>query len=146
MRIESRCSLVAPLPFVLSSRIHSFSRSVHATRAVSIHGILRLPSRCNERYIKEADRTAYDVGKSLVVTYIIHTISGRVCRLGPQLRSRLHTRHQIGKNLQQDSAVGPDGFLTRVVHNEKEGNIALQDISYDIQSFLKWRCQNSVSL
>ncbi|KYM82307.1 hypothetical protein ALC53_07310 [Atta colombica] len=53
---------------------------------------------------------------------------------------------QIGKNLQQDFAVGPDGFLTRVVHNEKEGNIALQDISYDIQSFLKWRCQNSVSL
>ncbi|EGI59782.1 hypothetical protein G5I_12069 [Acromyrmex echinatior] len=39
---------------------------------------------------------------------------------------------RIGKNFQQDSMTRPGGFLTRVVHNGKEGYIALQDISYVI--------------
>ncbi|TGZ56706.1 hypothetical protein DBV15_08147 [Temnothorax longispinosus] len=40
---------------------------------------------------------------------------GRVRRLGPELTSHLHARHQIGKNPQRDSVAGaPRGSPTRV--------------------------------
>lgn len=126
-RAACRRSLVAPLRFssFLPEFILGVGRFTHATCFVYTDRMLRLSPRRNVRYVDESGRVASilpaRVGKSLVVAYIIHTISGRVCRLGPELTSCLHTRHQIEKNPQRETPCSRVRWMsTRAGHNGKE--------------------------
>lgn len=85
-RADRRRSLVAPLPgshpFLPVDRFTRDSRRLHGPNTAT-----SLPLR------RDDSTTGACLQEPLEVAYIIHTISGRVRQLGPELTTRLHARH-----------------------------------------------------